>query len=62
VRDTRSDDPAAELMISALVPSFAFSLAPLSETEVRLRPRDSVEMMRAPKDVMNKMGGMLWKC
>ncbi|CAN0497411.1 unnamed protein product, partial [Ectocarpus sp. 8 AP-2014] len=62
VRDTRSDDPAAELMISALVPSFAFSLAPLSETEVRLRPRDSVEMMRAPTDVMNKMGGMLWKC
>ncbi|CAM9288454.1 unnamed protein product [Ectocarpus fasciculatus] len=62
VRDTRADDPAAELMISALVPSFAFSLAPLSETEVRLRPRDSVEMMRAPKDVMDKMGGMLWKC
>lgn len=61
VRDARGDDPDAELMVSALVPTFALLMAPPESTELQLRPRDSAEMFAAPKDIMKKLGGQLSK-
>lgn len=61
VRDTREDDPEAELMVSALVPTFALLMAPPDLTELQLRPRDSGETMTAPKDLLKKLGGQFSK-
>ena len=61
VRDTREDDPEAELMASALVPTFALMMAPPALTKLELRPRDSTEIFQAPKDIVKKLGGMLTK-
>ena len=60
VRDTREDDPEAELMASAMVPTFALLMAPPALTELQLRPRDSFEIFQAPKDIVKKMGGV-WR-
>ncbi|CBN79557.1 conserved unknown protein [Ectocarpus siliculosus] len=57
VRDTREQAPEAELMVSAMVPSFALMMAPPAFTELQLRPRDGIEMYRAPKDVLRRLGG-----
>ncbi|CAM9211239.1 unnamed protein product, partial [Laminaria digitata] len=62
VRDTREDDTDAELMVSAIIPTYALTLAPLHLTQLQLRPRDSAEMFHAPKDVMRRLGGMMMKC
>lgn len=61
VRDSRADDPDAELMVSAVVPTFALLMAPPAFTALQLRPRDSAEMFAAPKDILRKMGGQVWK-
>lgn len=61
VRDSREDDPEAELMVSAVVPTFALMMAPPALTELQLRPRDSVEFYSAPKDIMRRFGGQLRK-
>ncbi|CAM9233644.1 unnamed protein product [Ectocarpus fasciculatus] len=57
VRDTREQDPEAELMVSAMVPSFALMMAPPAFTELQLRPRDGIEMYQAPKNIMRRLGG-----
>ena len=57
VRDTREDDPEAELMVSSLVPSVGLKLAVPSLTEVRLRPCEGIEMMNATKSVKKRLGG-----
>ncbi|CAN0381878.1 unnamed protein product [Ectocarpus sp. 12 AP-2014] len=57
VRDTREQDPEAELMVSAMMPSFALMMAPPAFTELQLRPRDGIEMYQAPKSVMRRLGG-----
>lgn len=61
VQDARADDPQAELMVSTVVPTFALLMAPPAFTELQLRPRESAEMFAAPKDILKKMGGQLWK-
>lgn len=61
VRNTREDDPEAELMVSALVPTFALTMAPPALTELELRIRDSMEVLQAPKDVLKKLGGLIGK-
>lgn len=56
VRDAREDDPQAELMVSALVPTFTFLMTD-SQTELQLRPRESLELFSASKDVTKRLGG-----
>lgn len=58
VRDTREDDPEAELMVSALLPTVAFMVAVPSVTELQLRPRESIEIIKAPKNLQKRLGGM----
>lgn len=60
VRDTREDDPEAELMVSVMVPTLTFVMTN-SKTEVQLRPRESVEMLNAPKNLIKRLGGALSK-
>lgn len=48
VRDTRESDPEAELMVSAVVPTYALMTAPPGSTELQLRPRDSAKSFDAP--------------
>ncbi|CAM9120897.1 unnamed protein product [Ectocarpus sp. 6 AP-2014] len=57
VRDAREDDPEAELMVSALLPTIALVLAVPSVTELQLRPRESIEVINAPKDIKKRLGG-----
>ena len=59
VRDTTEQDEDAELMVSTVVPTFALMLAPASETEVTLRPRDSVETMAMSESMSRKLGSRL---
>lgn len=61
VQDSNETDPDAELMVSAVVPDFALDMAPAAQTELQLRPRDSMEMFSAPKDVLKRLGGQLRK-
>ena len=61
VRDTREDDPDAELMVSANVPTYALTMARPSLTELQLRPQESAEIILAPKDVIRRLGGRMWK-
>ncbi|CAB1098062.1 unnamed protein product [Ectocarpus sp. CCAP 1310/34] len=61
VRDTREQDPEAELMVSAMVPSFALMMAPPAFTELQLRPRDGIEVFQAPKSVIRRLGGYFKK-
>ena len=61
VRDAREGDPEAELMASALVPTFALMMAPPALTKLELRPRDSLETFEAPNDIIKKLGGQLRK-
>lgn len=61
VRDTREDDLDAELMASAIVPTYALMMAPPDLTRLQLRPRDSVETLQAPKDIIARLGGKIWK-
>ena len=56
VRDTRGDDPDAELMVSAVVPTFTLMLAPVSQTELQLRPRISLQTISAPKSTTPNLG------
>ncbi|CAM9617444.1 unnamed protein product [Hapterophycus canaliculatus] len=56
VRDTWEDDPEAELMVSALVPTFALMLAAPPLTLLQLRPRESIEVANAPKSVLKRLG------
>ena len=60
VRDTTEDDQDAELMVSAVVPTFALMMAPFSETEVQLRPRERLEIMNMSKNTSRKLGSELW--
>lgn len=60
VRDTREDDPEAELMVSALVPTFALTVTPPSLTELQLRPQKSIEISEAPAHIKKKLGA-LWE-
>ena len=57
VRDTSERDPEAELMVSALVPAFALTMAPPGLTDLELRPRWSAQISAAPKDVLKKLAG-----
>lgn len=61
VRDTREDDPEAELMVSALVPTFALTVTPPSLTELQLRPQKSTQISEAPKHIKKKLGGEMWE-
>ncbi|CAM9230359.1 unnamed protein product [Scytosiphon promiscuus] len=56
VRDTWEDDPEAELMVSALVPTVALVLAVPALTQLQLRPRESIEVIQAPKSVQMRLG------
>lgn len=58
VRDTREDDPDAELMVSTIIPTFALTLAPLSLTQLQLRPCESVRTEQASEDVLRRLGGV----
>lgn len=61
VRDTREDDPDAELMVSTIIPTYALTLAPPSLTQLQLRPADSAEMFQAPEEVVRRLGGQMRK-
>lgn len=61
VRGAREDDPDAELMVSAIVPNYALTLAPLHLTELKLRPQESAQMCQAPKDIVRRLGGWMEK-
>lgn len=58
VRDTRDDDPEAELMVSVLLPTVALMVAVSSVTELQLRPRESLEIIKAPKNLQKRLGGL----
>lgn len=56
VRDTWEDDPQAELMVSAVVPTLAVMLAVPALTQLQLRPRESMEVIKAPERVQARLG------
>lgn len=56
VRDTQGDDPYAELMVSAVVPTFVTEVAPKSETKVQLRSLKSVGLDQVHLDWLRKFG------
>lgn len=62
VRDAREDDPEAELMVSAVVPTFGLRVLPPSMVDLQLCPRDSTEIFFAPKKVKKRLGIGMWKC
>eukprot|EP00752_Nemacystus_decipiens_P011513 g10223.t1 len=55
VRDASEDDPEAELMTSALVPTSALMLAPPALTDLELRLRCGAGLFAAPKDILKKL-------
>lgn len=59
VRDTREDDPHAELMVSAVVPTFALMMAPLARMELQLCPPCNTEVLKASKKVQRAVGGVV---
>ncbi|CAM9358762.1 unnamed protein product [Scytosiphon promiscuus] len=61
VRDTREDDPEAELMVSAVVPTLGLLASPPALVEAKLSPRDGHEIFRAPKETKDRLGMGLWK-
>lgn len=55
VRDTREDDPEAELMVSAVVPRTDLVSLPPTAIDVEPRPRECEEVFSAPPEVMRRM-------
>lgn len=56
VRDAWEDDPQAELMVSAVIPTLAVMLAVPPLTQLQLRPRESMEVIQAPQSVKDRLG------
>lgn len=61
VRDAREDDSGAELMVSAVVPTFGLLVLPHASVELRLSPRDGHEVFSAPREIKKRLDMALWK-
>lgn len=56
VRDTRSGDPDAELMVSVVVPRFMLETTPVSQIKVQLRRLDSIGLSQRQVHRHEKVG------
>lgn len=61
VRDAREGDLEAELMVSAIVPIYALTMAPPCLTELQLRLQESEEVFQAPAHVKRRLGWQMMK-